>query len=87
MDNITSERQAYDYSAVLQDIGTFFSSLETVLAEAEEGDLALKRAMVHNKSRGTDNERTAADILEGGFGRHWPEHLEQLQELRESLGI
>ncbi len=87
LDNITSERQANDYGAVVQDIDTFFSSLETVLAAAGEGDLALKRAMVHNKSRGTDIERTAGDILEGGFGRHWPEHLEQLQELRESLGL
>ena len=87
LDNVTSERQAYDYNAVLQDIDTFFSSLETVLAAAGEGDLAEKRAIVHNKSRGTDNERSAGDILEGGFGRHWPEHLEQLQELRESLGI
>ncbi len=87
LDNITSERQSYDYSAVLQDIDTFFSCLETVLAAAGEGDLALNRAIVHNKSRGTDSERTAGDILEGGFGRHWPEHLEQLRELRESLGI
>ena len=87
LDNITPERQEHDFQEVLQDVTRFFSSIEETLAEAGSQDLAEKRALVHNKSRGTDNQRTAGEILEGGFSRHWAAHLEQLQELRESLGF
>ena len=87
LDNVTPERQAHDLERVLQDINAFFSSMEEALAAADGQDLAVKRAVVHNKSRGTDDERTAEEILNRGFGVHWAGHLEQLQELRESLGL
>ncbi len=87
LDNMTPERQTYDLERVLQDINGFFSTMEEVLAAADGQDLAVKRAVVHNKSRGTDDERTAEEILNRGFGVHWAGHLEQLRELRESLGV
>ncbi len=87
LDNMTPERQTHDLERVLQDINGFFSSMQETLAAADGQDLALKRAVVHNKTRGTDDRRTAAEILERGFGGHWAGHLEQLQELRDSLGV
>lgn len=87
LDNMTPERQTYDLKRVLQDINGFFQDMEKALAAVNDQDLAQKKAVVHNRTRGTDDERTVGDILERGFGGHWAEHLEQLQELRESLGV
>ena len=87
LDNMTPERQTHDLERVLQDINEFFSSMEQALAAADGQDLAVMRAVVHNKTRGTDDERTVIEILERGFGGHWAGHLEQLQELRDSLGV
>lgn len=87
LDNVTPERQTHDLDRVLQDINAFFSSMQETLAGADGLDLTEMRAVVHNKTRGTDDERTAVEILERGFGGHWAGHLEQLQELRESLGV
>ena len=87
LDNMTPERQTFDLERVLQDINDFFSSMEQALAAVGGQDLALKRAVVQNKTRGTDDERTAVEILERGFGGHWAGHFEQLQELRDSLGV
>ena len=87
MDNVTPERQMHDIQEVLLDINEFFDSIERTLAKAENNDLSEKRALVHNKTRLTSNERTAGEILERGFGHHWSGHLEQLKELKKSLGI
>ena len=87
LDNMTPERQEFDLERVLQDINGFFSSMQETLSATNVQDLLEKRAVVHNKSRGTDDERTAGDILERGFGGHWAGHYEQLQELRELLGV
>ena len=87
LDNMTPDRQTHDLERLRQDINEFFSSMENVLAAADGRDLADMRAVVHNKTRGTDDERTAAEILERGFGGHWAGHFEQLEELRESLGV
>ncbi|MCH7712972.1 MAG: DinB family protein [Chloroflexi bacterium] len=87
LDNMTPDRQTHDLERVRQDINEFFSSMENVLAAADGQDLEEMRAVVHNKTRGTDDERTAAEILERGFGGHWAGHFEQLEGLRESLGV
>ena len=87
LDNMTPDRQTHDLERVRQDINEFFASMENVLAAADGQDLEEMRAVVHNKTRGTDDERTAAEILERGFGGHWAGHFEQLAGLRESLGV
>ena len=87
LDNMTPDRQTHDFERVRQDINEFFSNMENVLAAADGQDLEEMRAVVHNKTRGTDDERTAAEILERGFGGHWAGHFEQLEGLRESRGV
>ena len=87
LDNMTPERQVYDIQEILQDITVFFDGLEGTLSKAKNNDLSEKRALVHNKTKLTNNEHTAGAILERGFGHHWSGHLEQLKELKDSLGI
>ncbi len=87
LDNVTPERQEFDLERVLKDIDEFFSRLSETLSAASVQDLTEKRAMVHNISRGSDDERTAGEILERGISGHWAAHFEQLQELRDSLGV
>ena len=87
MDNMTPERQVYGIQEVLQDITAFFDSIEETLAKTKTTDLLEKGALVHNKTRHADNEHTADEILEGGFEGHWADHLQQLNELKKSLGV
>ena len=87
LDNVTPDRQGHDLERVISEINGFFSSLNETLAAAGSQELISKTAVVHNKSRGTDDRRTAGEILERGFGNHWAGHLDQLRELRESLGF
>ena len=86
-DNVTQERLALDLEQVERDIGRYFQDLEQTIQAADEEDFTGKAVLAHRKSRDSDEERTAQDLLEGLLARHWREHLVQLGELRESLGI
>ena len=83
----TAERLALEFEQVEGDIRRYFENLEQAIQEAGEDDLTAKPVLAHWRSRDRDQERTAHDLLEGLFARHWREHLGQLGELRESLGI
>ena len=86
-DNMTPERLSYDMEQVLEDTGRFFQSMEQTLQDATDDGLIGKPVLAHLKSRGRDEERTAQALLEGLFARHWQNHLAQLRELRDSLGV
>jgi hypothetical protein len=85
--NMTPERLAYDAEQVRVDIGQFFRGMEEAMSLAAEADFEGKSVLVHLKSRGLDEPRTAQQLLERGFSRHWGEHLAQIRELREALGM
>jgi DinB superfamily len=85
--NLTSERQVVDLEQALHDITLVLNGMEQAVATASEEDLAGKSVLAHLKARGRDEERTAQMLLEGLFARHWREHLVQLRELREALGV
>lgn len=87
LSNMTTERQTYDMEQVLEDIGGFFRDLEEATVAAAEEDFEGKVVMAHMRTRGGDRERSAKMLLEGLFARHWRDHLEQIRELRESLGV
>lgn len=86
-DYVTPERLALELEQVEGDIRRYFQELEQAIQEAAEEDLNAQPVLAHWRSRDRDQERTAHDLLEGLFARHWREHLGQLSELRESLGI
>jgi hypothetical protein len=85
--NMTPERQAYDAERVRRDINHFSQSLEEAVAALSEDDLAGKSVVVHLRSRDRDEPRSIQNLLEGLFARHWREHVAQVRELREALGM
>jgi hypothetical protein len=85
--NMTPQRAAYAMEQVRADLLRFFQGLEAAVGLAEEPDFAGRSVLVHLKSRGRDETRTAQMVLERGFSRHWGEHLAQLKALREALGV
>ena len=85
-DNMTPERMVYDMDQIGEDIRQFFSRMEEALALADDDSMG-KSALAHLRSRGADEVRTVLQVLERPFDAHWREHLTQLQELRDALGM
>ncbi len=85
--NVTPERAGYDLAQVTADIESFFQGLEDALSGASDEDLEAKKVMMHQRSRGFDEERTLKTILERTLEGHFREHLTQLRGLREALAI
>ena len=87
LSNMTAERMANGPQEVRQDISAVLQGLERAVSVAGEGELVEKSILAHLKARGRDEERTVEMLLDGLFARHWRGHLEQIRELRESLGM
>lgn len=85
--NLDQQRQAADMIQVRQDLVGVLDGIEQALSNTTDEDLATRSALGHFKARGQDEERTPQVILERTLARHWGEHLEQLRELRETLGV
>ena len=85
--NMTPERLAYDSERVRQDIGRLFHGMDEAMATAADTDFEGKSVLVHLKSRGLDEPRTIQNLLDGLFARHWRDHVAQIRELREALGV
>ncbi len=85
--NMTPEKQAKDMTQLLDDINTLFQGLAEALCSATDDDLASIPVLAHLKSRGVDEQRTVDMLLERGFDGHWREHLNQIGDLRASLGF
>ncbi len=85
--NMTPEREGYDLERVRQDVKDFSRDLKLALAGARDSDLFDRKVLVHIKTGGADQERTLHRMLERGFDIHWQEHLPQVKELREALGL
>ena len=84
--NVTEARATLDMAEVKADITAFFDVFSKALAAATDDDLQDRRALMHQRTRGQDEERTLETAL-AGFDRHWRAHLEQLGELRSALGL
>ena len=85
--NMDSQRQVGDMAQARQDLLQVLDGIEEALSQASDDDITGKSALAHLKARGVDEERTPQMLLEGLFARHWREHLEQLRELRKTLGV
>ena len=84
--NITEARATLDMDEIHADIGAFFAVFSDGLTTAADGDLEGRRALMRQRTRAEDVERTLEEAL-AGFDRHWRAHLEQLGELRAALGF
>ena len=85
--NMTMDRLSYDIDQVVEDVNRLFQGMEAALEATDEGDLSGKSVMVRQRNRGWDEPRTLQELLDGLFARHWREHLTQVRELREALGV
>ena len=85
--NMTPEREGYDLERVRQEVKDFSRDLKLALVDANDSDLLDRKVLVHIKTGGADQDRTLHRMLERGFDIHWQEHLPQVRELREALGL
>ena len=87
LDNLTPERLGYDAEQIREDVNGFFHATEETLARAVEEDFDDKSAVLHLKPGGVDEVRTVQVLLDRAFKSHWRDHLEQIRELRDVLGL
>ena len=76
-----------DLPDVLADVRAFFASLEELLEQHPPERLETARFTAHLPVRNRSEERSVAAHLERQLSSHWPEHLEQLAQVREALGV
>ena len=84
--NVNEARATLDMEEVEADISAFFAKFNEALHSANDADLQGRRVLMHQRTRGQDEERTLEALL-AGWDRHWRAHLEQLGELRSALGF
>ena len=87
LSNLTPERQQKDLGQLKGDLEEVLVGMESALSSATDAELEAKVVPMHSVTRGATEDRTAQRIVEGIFIRHWSEHLVQLKELREALGL
>lgn len=87
LDNMTPARQGNGLEDVQQDISAYFQAMQEALDSATETGFDDKSALVHLRSRGTLEQRTAQEVLDRTFNGHWGGHLAQIRELRDALGM
>jgi hypothetical protein len=84
---LTPEGQSWDLEQLRGELNRYFGALEETLASATGDDIVNTSVMVHQRNRHWDEPRTAQWLLERLFAGHWREHLDQLRDLRNGLGI
>jgi hypothetical protein len=84
--NVTEARATLDMDEVESDIAAFFAAFSDAFDTAGDADLQGRRVLMHQRTRGQDEERTLETLL-AGWDRHWRGHLEQLGEIRAALGF
>ena len=85
--NITPGRQANGIAEVRNDLKEVLTGLEQALSSATDAKLDERSVVIRAISFSTSPERTARELLARTFVHHWREHLAQLAELREMLGL
>ncbi len=84
---LTPEAQDWTLAQVRERLENYLAALAEALAPATGGELAATEAMVRQRNRGWEEPRSAQWLVERLFAGHWREHLTQLRELREALGL
>ena len=85
--NLTLERKANGIAEVRNDLEEVLTGLADALSSATDAKLEERSVPIRAISFSTSSERTAGDLLARTFVHHWQEHLAQLGELREMLGL
>ncbi len=85
--NITPDRLVQELRQVEKDVLEVLEGLESAISGASGAEWGEKTITAHLPVRGTSEQRTVQNLLQGLFARHWRSHLSQLQELRAALGM
>ena len=85
--NLTPERREKDLDKIREDVEAVLEGMEKCIGSTADAELAERKVPLRSLTRGTVEDRTAQNLIDGIFVRHWREHLEHLAKLRESLGL
>ena len=84
--NMTPERMNADIADALAGPLSILQTAEDAIANAADADFQSRTAMAHLPHREIHEIRPAQSFIDG-LERHWGEHLNQLREIREALGM
>lgn len=84
---LTPQMQEWDIAELRANLETYFAELTAALESVTDESLAAATVMVHQRNRHWDEPRPAQWLPERLFAGHWKEHLNQLRELRDTLGV
>lgn len=84
--NMTPERMNADIADALAGPLSILQTAEDAIANAADADFQSRTALAHLPHREIHEIRTAQSFIDG-LARHWGEHLNQLREIREALGM
>lgn len=87
LDNMTSERSVYDLEQIREDISEVCQGISSVIEGAGEDDFEKKEILARLRTLGINETRTLETLLKTAFSGHWREHLQQIRDLREGLGM
>ena len=85
--HLNDERQDMDMDQIRSALSEYFQTLESVLADASDEDIAGKATSCWFPLRNHREDRTAQNLVEGLFLNHWRDHLGHLRHIREDLGL
>ena len=84
--NMTPQRVAAEIGEAVAGPLSILQTAEDAIASASDADFTERTTFAHLPARGIDETRTAQAVIDG-FARHWGEHLNQLRDIREALGM
>ena len=84
--NMTPERMAAEIDDALAGPLSILQTAEDAIANAADADFDARTAMAHLPHREIHEIRPAQSFIDG-LERHWGEHLNQLREIRQALGM
>ena len=84
---LTRQMQDWGIADLRAALESYFAELTAALGSVTEESLSAATVMVHQRNRHWDEPRPAQWLPERLFAGHWREHLAQLRELRDTLGV
>jgi len=85
--HLSPARQEIDLDAIRGELGRYFARLSEVVGGATDQQIQERKTPCWFPRREHREDRTAQNLLEGLFLRHWREHVGQLRDIREGLGL
>ncbi|MQF69147.1 DinB family protein [SAR202 cluster bacterium AD-804-J14_MRT_500m] len=85
--HMSSDREQMDLDTIRKALNDYFAQMDHVLSESTDKQIQEQKVSCWFPKRQHREERSAQDLLEGLFLRHWREHIAQIKGLREDLGL